>query len=148
MSTLVIYYSFGGACKKEAERIARETGADVIRVKEVEKRSVANSLARGCPDAIRRRASALQPVDADLSQYDHFIVGAPIWAGHPAPAFNAIVNLLPAGAEIECFFCSAGGSMQKSEAQTRQLLQERGFKLTGVRNIRTLVGIRKDSSLD
>ncbi|MFA9380051.1 MAG: hypothetical protein ACERKO_03220 [Acetanaerobacterium sp.] len=62
-----------------------------------------------------------------------------MWAGYPAPAFNAIMELLPADKEVEIFLCSGGGDAQKSEQDTKKLVEKKGCKLISYRNVRTSV---------
>ncbi len=49
MKTVIIYYTFGGSTKKEAERLSAELEAPLYRVKEVRDRSL---LASFVPAAI------------------------------------------------------------------------------------------------
>ncbi|HWQ58207.1 MAG TPA: hypothetical protein VN540_04235, partial [Clostridia bacterium] len=103
MKTVILYYTFGGATKKEAERLAAELGTEAVRVREKRKRGLLGAFIPGIPRAMKRKASAIQPLGIDFAAYDRIVVGAPIWAGYPAPAFNAIVKLLPKGREVELF---------------------------------------------
>lgn len=142
MKTLILYYTFGGTTKKEAERLAAETGADLCRVKEKHSRSFLTTFLPGCPQAMHRKASAIQPVSADLTAYDRIVLGCPIWADYPAPAFNAMVELLPPGKEVELFFCSGGGTT-KSEAGTKEMIEKKGCTVVSLRNIKSGTMTRK-----
>lgn len=137
MKTIVLYYTFGGATKKEAEKLASQMGCGVVRVREKKNRSLIGSFIPGAPRAMRRKASAIRPLGVNLADYDRIVIGAPIWAGYPAPAFNAIVKLLPAGKEVELFFCSAGGETPDSGAGTRKLIEDAGCVLVSYRDVRT-----------
>lgn len=95
MKTIVLYYSFGGSTKAEAERIAEETGAVLCRIEERKNRNIWTSIIPGCPQAMKRKASPIKSFNCDLLSFDKIIIGAPIWAGFPAPAFNSIVQALP-----------------------------------------------------
>jgi flavodoxin len=142
MATAVIYYTFGGSCMKEAERFAKEENADCYRVMEAKDRSVLNSVVKGCPEARKRKKADIVPMDIDFSRYQKVIVGCPIWAGYPAPAFNNIIEMIPAGTEVDLYFCSAGGN-NGSDAGTRKFLEDKGCRVGSIRNIKTGRGIVK-----
>jgi flavodoxin len=146
MKTAVIYYSFGGSCKKEAERLAEGTDADVFRIKEKKERSVANSVMPGCPQAVGRKKTEIIAPAIDFNLYDKVVIGCPVWAGFPAPAFNAIADLIPAGKPVELFFCSASGRTNKSEEGTKKLLEKKGCSVISLRNIKTGIGIVKEKT--
>lgn len=142
MKTAVIYYTFGGATKAEAERLAAEQNADCFRIREKKNRSVLNSVLNGCPAAKKRKKTDIQPVSIDFGKYDRIVIGCPIWAGYPAPAFNNILEMIPAGKVIDLFFCSAGGK-SGSDEETGKLIAARGCTVGSLRNIRTGRGIVK-----
>lgn len=141
--TAVIYYSYGGSTKKEAERIAEKCGADVIRVYPVKERGIAGTTFWGGFESLTHRTAELKPVDADLGQYDRFIIGAPIWAGNPAPAFHSILDLIPAGREVSCYFCSGSGTMRNEQA-VRQQIGDHRLKCAGIRQVKTGIGISRE----
>lgn len=96
-----------------------KTRANVIKCTEItekKNRSLLSSFS-GCPKALHRKASKIAPAQIEQDA-DRFIVGCPIWAGFPAPAFNAIIPLIPDGKEVELFFCSGGGEEPKSKQGT------------------------------
>jgi len=137
MKTIVLYYSFGGSTKAEAERIAAENDAVLCRVVETKNRSLISSFVQGAPNAMKRKASEIKQIGQDLNSFDRIIIGCPIWGGYPAPAFNAIVELLPMDKEVELFFCSGGGDTQKSSQGTRDLISKKGCKLISYRDVKT-----------
>lgn len=137
MKTIILYYTFGGTSKKEAEKIAESNKEAVLcEVKEMKKRNIITAFFSGCPMAMKREASKIQPISYQLEDYDRIILVAPIWAGFPVPAFNAMVNLLPKGREVELFLCSGGGEAPKSEEGTKQMIADKGCKLVDYRNIK------------
>lgn len=137
MKTAIIYYTFGGSTKKEAERLAAELNAPIYRVKDTRERSLFWSFIAGSYYAMRRRTVPLRPLEADLQEYDRIIIGGPIWAGYPAPAFNSIVDLLPSGKEVELFFCSGGGDKQVSEQGNKELIEKKGCTVVSYRDVFT-----------
>ena len=103
MKSVVLYYTFGGSTKLEAERIGAEQGAPVYRVRETKSRSLFGSFIPGGFQAMKRKRVKILPLEVDLSAFDRIYIGCPVWAACPAPAFNSMVDLLPAGKEIEVF---------------------------------------------
>jgi hypothetical protein len=138
MKTVILYYSLGGATKAEAERLAAKQGAELCPIREAKKRNIFTAFVPGCPDAMKRRASKIQPLGCNLGEYDRIVIGCPIWAGFPAPAFNAAVNLLPSGKEVELFFCSGGGEEPKSETGTKELIAAKGCTLVSYRDVKAV----------
>lgn len=137
MNTVILYYTFGGSTKKEAERLAAELHAPTYRVRESRGRSLLGAFIPGCPNAMHRKASAIKPPDVDLSGFDRIILGSPVWGGFPAPAFNAMAKLLPKGKQVEVFLCSGGGETPKSREGTKTLIEEMGCSLISYRDVKT-----------
>ncbi len=137
MKNIIIYYTFGGSTKKEAERLAAELQVPVYRVREARNRSFIGAFVPGGYQAMSRKKSAIRPLDIRLADYDRIIIGSPVWAGFPAPAFNAIVELLPKGKEVEIFLCSGGGETPKSEQGTKVLIERKGCTLVSYRDVKT-----------
>ena len=71
------------------------TSADIVEVLEVKKRGMFSAFLTGCPQAFDRKASTIRPVSIDWNLYDDVTLLFPVWAGHPAPAFNAGLALIP-----------------------------------------------------
>ena len=137
MKTIVIYYTLGGASKAEAERVAEQENAVLCQVKEEKKRNIISAFIPGCPNAMKRKASKIRPLDHNLNAFDRIVIGCPIWGGYPAPAFNSVLDLLPSGKEIGLFFCSGGGAEPKSEQGTKDLIAQKGCTLVFYHDVKT-----------
>lgn len=137
MKTIVLYYSFGGSTKAEAERIAAENDAVLCRVEETKNRSLISAFVPGAPNAKNRKASEIKQIGHDLNSFDRIIIGCPIWGGYPAPAFNAIAKLLPSGKEVELVFCSGGGETPNSSQGTKDLISKKGCNVISYRDVKT-----------
>ena len=137
MKTAILYYTFGGSTKKEAEKLGVELEASVFRVREKHNRSFLGSFIPGCPQALKRKKPKLRPLEADLSGFDRIVIGCPVWAAYPAPAFNSIVELLPAGKEVDVFLCAGGNDPRPSDEGTKALIEAKGCKVLGIRTIAT-----------
>jgi len=109
MSTAILYYSLTGTTKAAAEKQAEETGADIFEVCEVKKRNGFTAFIPGCCLAKSGKGSAINPPEADLAAYDEIVIMGPIWAGHPAPAVNSIIGLLPEGKTVSLVYTSGRG---------------------------------------
>lgn len=137
MKTLVMYYSFGGTSRKEAERIAESIeGASICEVKEAKKRTMLSAFFSGCPKALKREASKIEPVSCEPGEFDHVMLVAPVWAGFPVPAFNAMVGTIPAGKKVEVYLCSAGGETPKSKEGTITMLEDKGFEVVAYHDVK------------
>ncbi len=143
MKTAVVYFTFGGTTKKEAERLAKDLGAVVCRVEEEGSRSSFGVYVRGSYQAMRRMASAIKPIKINLTEYDKIIICCPVWAGYPAPAFNAIVRQLPSGKDVEIILCSASGGTPKSREGTIELVKKTGCRVTECKDVLTNVVSKK-----
>jgi len=143
LKSAIVYYTFGGSTKKEAERLSEELGAPVFRVMERHKRGLLGAFIPGCILAMRRRSVPIQPLEADLNEYDRIIIGCPVWAGYPAPAFNAVAELLPPEKQVEIFLCSGSGNSSKSEQGTRELIERKGCVLSSYRDVITAASAGK-----
>ena len=135
MKTAVIYYSLGGSTRSFARAEATARAADLIEIRPAKPYNPFTSFILGCPAAIRQKAVPLADAP-NLSGYDHFVLMAPVWAGHPAPPFNSAVQALPAGAKVEVLLVSASGT-NKSRAKVRALSEGRGCTVTALRDIQS-----------
>ncbi len=143
MKTVILYYTFSGSTRKEAERLAAELSAPLVRVREAKRRGLLASIIPGCPQAAHRETVAIQPVEEDLGQYDRIILGCPVWSGYPAPAFNAMAALLPPGKQVEVFLCSGHSGTPKSKEGTKKLIEDRGCTVSDYRDVITGAPPRK-----
>ncbi|MGI6153047.1 MAG: flavodoxin family protein [Christensenellaceae bacterium] len=125
MKTLIMYYSLSGTTDRLAHKLANEKNADLAEVKEQRKRNVLTAFF-ACPAAMSHKKSKIQPLDIDFSQYDAFILLAPIWAGHPAPPMNNMLEMIPAGKDVEVMLVSGGGTSGNSIQWITDTLKERG----------------------
>lgn len=130
MKTLILFYSYSGKTKAAAEKRAAESEPCIIeQVYDVKKPPKPIAFIAGCFKAMRRKKSAIKPIKSNPEDFDKIVIMAPIWAGHPAPAFNSIVELLPAGREVELVLTSAGGESKESQKGTEALIAARSCKV-------------------
>jgi len=138
MKTIIMYYSLKGSSKKEAEKTANQNmGAVLCEVTEKRKRNMFSAFIPGCPQSMNRKKSEINSIPYQMENYDKIILIAPIWGGFPAPAFNAMVELLPNGKDVEVVLCSAGGETPKSMEGTKQIIRDKGCNLIEYRDVKT-----------
>jgi flavodoxin len=138
MKTLVLFYSFSGSTRKLASQKAAEIGADIEEITETKKMFVLKAYTAGAYRAIKRKKTEIQSLKSQLDSYEKIIIMAPVWASNPAPAFNSIVELLPAGKKVELVMVSAGGGTKSSAEGTKGLITARGCEVTDYTDIKTL----------
>ena len=129
MNTLVLFYSRSGHTKAAARAVAEQRQAKLCEVTESRRSSLLGAFFRGAPASMRRRATPIDPLSVSLADFDKIILMAPVWANHPAPAFNSMVALLPAGREVEVHLISSSGQSGDVEG-TKALIAARGCTVT------------------
>jgi hypothetical protein len=139
MKPVILYYSFGGMTRAAAQKRAAASGADVVELLEAKKRSIFSAFIPGCPQALNRKASQIQPVSINWSQYDDVTLMSPVWAGHPAPAFNAGLELIPRDKVLHVVLCSSGGETPRSKDSTIAYLRSLGYSLASYEDVCTSV---------
>lgn len=79
MKKLVVYYSYGGNTKRIAEKIAKETGADILRVETVVpyEGSYNDVVNQGQDEVEAGYCPEIKPLSVDISEYDMIILGTP-----------------------------------------------------------------------
>ena len=112
MKTAVVFYSSDGNCALVAEQFKTNLNADLLRL-EVEgekKRGFLSKLFWGCGMVFSGKKPPLKPYSFDPAAYDLIILGAPVWAGHPAPPIKTFLSQTPiTGKKVVFFICHAGG---------------------------------------
>jgi hypothetical protein len=138
MKSIVLYYSYTGHTRKVAEKLAHTQGAEIVEVRTKRHKGKLATYLVDCPRAMMRKSSAVQPITQDLKEYGLITLLAPVWAGFPAPAFNAMVQLLPAHANVQIVLVSGGGpgATKKSEEGTRKLLKKQSCKVLSYKDTR------------
>ena len=136
MRTAVVFYSFGGSTRRYAQNIAKERDAELIEVKEEKKRGIFGAFFKGCPDAIKGKPSKLSD-EVKLGEFERVIVMSPVWAGFPAPACNAIMQLIPKSARMELILVSGDGSTAKNHDEIIARINAMGINLADYRDIKS-----------
>ena len=135
MKTLVIYYSYTGHTKTEAEGLATKESADITEIKDIKRPCKFKAYFPGCFAALRGKSWPILPIDTDLSAYDRFMLLSPVWAGNPTPAVNSVFSQLPSGKSVFVKMVSASG---KSGCKERigSVIKGKGCTLEGFEDIK------------
>ncbi|MDL2319220.1 hypothetical protein LJC74_09155 [Eubacteriales bacterium OttesenSCG-928-A19] len=127
MKQLILCYSYSGQTKQKMEALARETGADLMEIKDVRPRGKVSAYASGSLQSMRGAASPIQPLSIDWTAYDRVTLAGPIWAGKPAPAVNSAADLIPSGMAVDVTLTSMSGNGNTD--RLRERLEARGCKV-------------------
>lgn len=137
VETLIMYYSYTGTSRKEANRLANVYPNSIVcEVKEKKKKNLLKTIFVGCPKAMLRGDSNIDEIGYDPMLFQRIVLVAPVWAGYPAPAFNSMLKRIPEGKEVEVFLCSSGGETPKSKEGTCQLIRNQKCELVGYHDIK------------
>jgi len=134
MKTLILFYSYTGNSKRFAENLSKKIDADIEEVKTDKRPGTIAAYVLGSFSAMRQKSVIIKPIQADISQYDHFILIAPIWAGNPAPAFNSMIDNLSAKKSVELYLISGSGNSNKDKISS--YVENKGFKIFAYHDIK------------
>ena len=134
MKTLILFYSYTGNSKRFAENLSKKIDADIEEVKTDKRPGTIAAYVFGSFSAMRQKSVIIKPIQADISQYDHFILIAPIWAGNPAPAFNSMIDNLSAKKSVELYLISGSGNSNKDKISS--YVENKGFKIFAYHDIK------------
>ena len=124
MKTAVVYFSTNGNCAFVAKELINVLDADLIRLHAADEkpRKSAAHFFWGCKLRLSRKNPPLQPYSFNPEAYDLIIIGAPIWAGSPAPPVRTfIAEAGITGKKVALFITHTGGK-RKSLIKFRALL--------------------------
>jgi flavodoxin len=133
MKSLVVYYSLTGKTHVVAEALAKELGADLRRVEDVEKHQatfwfiVKNGFA-----ARRGVESAIKPIDTSFQGYDRVFVGSPVWGWSPSTPINAFIAKADfTGKEVVLFMTMGGDDAAGAIKKMGERIEKKGGKIAG-----------------
>jgi flavodoxin len=129
MKTLVIYYSLGGSCSFIAEEIHKVLGADTLRLElqDDKKREGFAKFFWGGRMILAAAKPPLKPYTVTPDPYDLIIIGTPVWAGSPAPAFRTFFSDVKITNKKVAFFCCCGGGKGKTFDKLKAFLPGNTF---------------------
>jgi len=136
MKTLVVYYSLSGKTKKAAIEKAEKEGADLLEVRKKKPYSVFTAFVLGARAAMAQKTVEIEEPNCDFAEYDKIILAAPIWGGSPAPPINSIIQMLPAGKDVEFLLTSGSGDSKKVRRKRKNLSRRKAAMLLDIRILR------------
>lgn len=116
---LVVYYSQLGNTKAVAEEIAKKTGADIEAVEAVNPYDgdFDATIARCMQEREAGATVEINPVKANVADYDIIFVGAPVWFGVFAPPMLTYLTQVDLSGKKVVPFCTFGsGGLESSTA--------------------------------
>ena len=114
---LVLYYSQTGNTKAVAEEIANKLGADIEEITMLEPYDpdFQTTIDRCMKDREQGILPEIQPVKADLANYDVIFLGFPVWFGTYAPPVITFLNNADLSGKKIVPFCTFGsGGLESS----------------------------------
>jgi len=134
MKTLIVFYSFSGRTREIARELAAKEASDVTEIKTAKKVGKLKAYTAGIFASIKGKPWPILPVDAELAVYDRLVLLAPVWAGNPPPAINALLEQLPSGKSIAVQMVSASGESECKE-RLEEVIAKKGCTLESFTDI-------------
>jgi Flavodoxins len=111
MKTLILYYSLGGNTRKIAEMIQQQLGGDIEEIQTVKPYTGSyNSIVdQGQKEVEQGYMPEIRPLKSDITSYDRFILGSPVWWYTFAPAMKAFLHGNDLAGKVIYPFVTNGG---------------------------------------
>lgn len=111
MKRIVVYYSYGGNTKRVAQKIQKSLGADIAEIKTINpyQGNYNDIVDQGHEEVNNGFMPEIEPLEIDLSQYDHIIIGTPVWWYTFAPAVKTFLNTADFSGKKVYPFATNGG---------------------------------------
>lgn len=127
MKTAIVYYSMSGNTKMVADTIAKQLGADVVRL--VPSKAYPDAGFKkffwGGKSAVMGEAPVLEPYTFDADAYERIIFGTPVWASTFTPPLRTFINdnrTALAGKRFAVFACQSGSGAEKAIDKMKKAL--------------------------
>ncbi|MDD2643594.1 MAG: flavodoxin [Methanobacteriaceae archaeon] len=144
MKTLIIYYSKSENTKIVAETLAHELSSDIIRVKDIKKRSGFFSKFSSSIDAFRESKTEITPSNINISDYDLIYIGTPTWASNPVPAIITLIDKLDLkGKDVVLFATMSNSGGKNAIKRMSEKVEVRGGRVIETFTLKT-----KDKNLN
>jgi flavorubredoxin len=132
MAVVIVYHSETGQTRLVAEQAAKRTGAVLIPVRDQAHYNAVTRYLVGARLARNGEKARIDPSEIDIDGYEGIVMGSPVWAWHPTPAFNAAVGALK-GCEGKpgIVFATSGGMPGETVGLMKAALTERGVDVRG-----------------
>ena len=137
MNTAIVYYSMGGNTEFAAEKIAEQTGAELIKLspKKAYPDKGASKFLWGGKSAVMFETPELMPYGFDGERYDRIVFGFPVWASRVTPPIRSFIEENKdalRGKSFGVFVCQAGSGGEKCIDRLRKLLGIEKFRAAAI----------------
>jgi flavodoxin len=112
MKAVVVFYSYDRNCTFVAGQLKTQLNADLIQIQmqDDKRRRGFAKFFWGGGMVFMNKKPPLKPYAFDPAAYDLIILGAPVWAGSPAPPLKTLLSQTAmSGKKIALFVCHGGG---------------------------------------
>lgn len=112
---LVIYYSHGGKTKTVANYIAKTLQCDIIEIGLPKSRLGFIGFMKLIMDGIKKRYPSIIIPETNWNEYEHIIIGSPIWGGtFASPIYELLTQYLKNSPKYAVFSTSGGEPPQNT----------------------------------
>lgn len=130
MKAIVIYYSLGGNTETIAKDIQKATNSDIERVETrvPYKGSYDDIVQQGQEEIENGFCPEINPLKANLSEYDTIILGTPVWWYSFAPAMHSFLKEQDLSGKNIYLFATNGGWLGHTRKDFHKLLKDSFIK--------------------
>ncbi len=132
MKTAIIYYSMSGNVEMVAHKIAEEIGADILRLVPTEAypNKGFKKFLWGGKSALMGEKPMLEPYIFNSENYDHIVIGTPVWASTFTPPIRTFVEENPEIKlkKISVFTCLSGSGAKKALEKMKKEIGIKAFE--------------------
>jgi len=122
VKALVVFYSRTGITRKVAEAIAAALSCDCEEIIDTKAREGLIHYCGAIKDAIFKRRAPIAPPQRNPAEYELVILGTPVWAWTLSCAMRTYIQDNRAAFRTVAFFCTMGGSGDKSAFKVMGML--------------------------
>ncbi len=134
---LVAFFSLTGSTRLIGKTIAKELGADVLEITPAQQyplRGLGKYL-HGGGQAVMGATPLLEPASVNISDYDLYVVGTPVWAGRIAPPVRTFLMGLALGGKKVAYFSTFLGTEGQSLKEMAEIskttpIGTKGFQMS------------------
>ena len=122
MKTLIVYYSRTNTTKEIANKLQKELDCDIEEITDGDKYKGKLGFMKGGMNATMGRASDIDPVSKNPSDYYLVIIGTPVWSSNMAPPiFTYLLKYADKIKNMASFCTCMGGGYDKALAKIAEV---------------------------
>lgn len=137
MKTVIVYYSLEGNTDYAAKKIAEITGSDLLRInaKKTYPSKGFSKFIWGGKSAVMGEKPELEMYDVDLTKYDMFVLGFPVWASKFTPPLRTFIEEnkeMLREKPVAAFACQSGRGAEKAFVALKKCIGIKDFAAEAV----------------